>query len=228
MIQELAKPVAAAGAGKTKLVTTVVDDMLHTLNVQRNDEVLAYFYCDRNQTNSRDPVSVLRSFVRQLSTARTGDAIHPSLVQLYSQKKWTGFASGILDMKECVDLLLQYVNTYPQTTLILDALDECDDRTRKQLIIALDDVLDHSSKPIKIFISSRPNPDIRYRFESGPNVGIQATDNQDDIAKLVAAQIEEDDKSRQNKLSSKLKEDIIDTLLHKSQGMYVASLPLPY
>lgn len=218
MTQELAKLVSAAGAGKTKLASTVVDDMLRTLDGEPNDEALAYFYCDRNQTNRRDPASVLRSFVRQLSTTRICDAIQPSLVQLYHQKKQTGFASGILDKKECVDLLLRYVNTYPQTTLILDALDECDDRTRKQLISALEEILDCSSKPIKIFISSRPDNDIKDRFEIGPNVGIQATDNQDDIATFVKAQIREH-KSGRNKLSAKLEDEIVDTLLRKSQGM---------
>lgn len=193
--------------------------MLCTLDTRRNHEALAYFYCDRNQANRQDPASVLRSFVRQLSTARTGDAIQSSLNQLYYQKKQTGFASGMLDMKECVSLLLQYVNTYPQTTLILDALDECDRRTRGQLIDALDNILDRALKPIKVFVSSRSELDIRHRFEKGPNVSIQATDNQDDIAKFVAARIEEDEKRRQNKLSAELKEDIINTLLHKSQGM---------
>lgn len=219
LLQELAKLALTAGAGKTKLASTVVDDILRALDGQRNDEALAYFYCDRNQMDRRDPVSVLRSAVRQLSTTRTGDAIQPSLAQLYQQKRQTGFASGILDMKECVDLLLQYVNIYPQTTLILDALDECDPRTRKRLIIALDDILARSSKPIKIFISSRPDEDIKYRFETGPNVDIQATDNQNDIIKFVAAKIDEDDKIRRNKLSSDLKEGIVNTLSHKSQGM---------
>ncbi|KAI9787365.1 MAG: hypothetical protein M1816_007651 [Peltula sp. TS41687] len=208
------------GAGKTKLASTVIDDMLRALNGQRNDEALAHFYCDHNDTKRQDPASVLRSFVRQLSTTRAGDAIQPSLVQLYQQKRQTGFASGILDMNECVDLLLKYVNIYPQTTLILDALDECDSQTRKQLILALDNIILRSSKPIKIFISSRPDEDIRYRFESGPSVGIQMTDNQRDINKFLTAKMEEDGKTRRNKLSSELKEDIVGTLSSKSQGMF--------
>lgn len=193
--------------------------MLRALDSHRNDEALAYFYCNRNETNRQDPTSVLRSFVKQLSTTRTGDAIQPALVQLYRQKKQKGFASGPLDMKECEDLLLQYVNTYPQTTLILDALDECDPRTRHDLIAAFDNLLTSSSKPIKIFISSRPDEDIKFRFETGPNVAIQATDNQNDIVKFVTARIEVDDKNRRIKLSGELKEDIIGTISRKSQGM---------
>lgn len=198
----------------------VIDDILRAFDTQRSDEAIAYFYCDRNQASRRESISIMRSFVRQLSTTRTGDAMQPILVQFYRQKKRTGFASGEPDMEECVDLLRQYVNTYPQTTLVLDALDECDNPPiRKQLVKAFDDVLKHSLKPIKIFISSRPDTDIRHRLGTGPDVGIQATDNQDDIAKFVAAKLEEDDKDRQDKLSSELKKYIIDTLLRRSQGV---------
>lgn len=216
----MAKLVSVAGAGKTKLASMVIDDILRAFDAQRSDEAIAYFYCDRNQEGRRESISIMRSFVRQLSTTRTANAMQPILVELYRQKKRTGFASGKLDIDKCVDLLRHYVNTYPQTTLVLDALDECDNpQIRKQLVTAFDDVLSYSLKPIKTFISSRPDPDIRHRFGTGPNVGIQATDNQNDIAKFVAAKLEEDDKDRQDKLSSELKESIIDTLLRESQGM---------
>lgn len=217
VIREVIKLSFVAGAGKTKLASTVVDDILHDLS-GRNDEAVAYFYCDRNQANRKDPVSVLRSFVRQLSTTRPGNAMLPPLLLLYQQKRQTGFASGSLDINECEDLLLEYVKIYPHTILILDALDECDHRTRKHLIAALDRIVGSSSKPIKVFISSRPDLDIRDRFETGPNVGVQATDNQNDIARFVDAQLGEHEKGRK-KLSVKLKEDIRNTLLEKSQGM---------
>ena len=206
-----------AGAGKTKLASLVIDDMLRTLDGQRNDEALAYFYCDRNQINRQDPISVLRSFVRQLSTTRDGGAIHASAVRLYHKKKQTGFASGELDQNECVDLLLQYVNAYPQTTLILDALDECDQNL--DIIKTLDNIIRESLKPIKIFISSRPDENIKERFEKGPNVSIKATDNDNDIAKFIAAKIGEDDENRRIKLSNSLKETIVAVILSKSQGM---------
>lgn len=193
--------------------------MRAALNGNQNDEALAYFYCDRNQTDRQDPISVLRSLVRQLSTTRIGDAIQPALLELYHQKQRKGFASNTLDMEECVSLLQKYVRIYPQTTLVLDALDELDHRTRKQLITALDSLVGHSSRPIKIFVSSRPDTDIRYRFETGPHVCIQATDNQNDIAMFIDACIEEDARTRRDKLSDKLREDIVATLLEKSQGM---------
>ena len=206
-----------AGAGKTKLSSLVIDDMLHSLDRQQNNEALAYFYCDRNQVDRQNSVSILRSFVRQLSMTRDGGAIQTSAVQLYKKKRQKGFASGDLDKEECVDLLLQHVNAYPQTTLILDALDECEHNL--EIIKVFDHLICVSLKPIKIFISSRPDENIKERFEKGPNVSIKATDNQDDIAKFVNEKLGEDDENRRTKLSSNLKETIIAVLLSKSQGM---------
>ena len=191
--------------------------MLHALESQHNDEALAYFYCDRNQLDRQDSTSIIRSFVRQLSTARDGSTIQVSVVRTYHAKKQMGFATGKLNMEECGDLLLHLVNVYPQTTLILDGLDECIDN--QEIIKALDRVLRKSLRPLKIFVSSRPDEDIRERFEKGSNVSIQATNNQSDIASFVAAKIGEDDKSRRNRLSSELKEDIVSAILEESKGM---------
>lgn len=214
----------AAGAGKTKLASKVIDNLRHLHESCSDHEALAYFYCDRNQDDRREPVSILRSFIRQLSTTRSGDALLPPLLQFYTQKRQTGFSSGKPTTKESEGLLRQLVEIYPQTTLVLDALDECDRRAQTQLTEILDSLVDKSVKPVKIFISSRPDPDIKYRFGTGPNVEIQATDNQDDIGRFVSAEIDKDDKRRRQKLSASLREEIIETLLAKSQGMSVPSL----
>ena len=150
--------------------------------------------------------------------SRNSDAVQHFLVQLYHQKRNTAFASGKLKIEESRDLLLQLVQIYPQTTLVLDALDECHKETRAQLVDVLDTLVIQSPKPVKIFISSRPDGDIKYRFERGPNVAIKATDNRDDIAKFV------DDKLNgrelwQNSIDPDLKKEICETLVDKSEGM---------
>ena len=184
-----------------------------------NDEALAYFYCDRNEPARRDPELILSSFVRQLSVSRNSDSIQHSLVQLYYQKRKTGFASGKLKIEESRDILLQLVRIYPQTTLVLDALDECHKDTRTQLVDILDTLVTQSPKPVKIFISSRPNQDIKDRFGCGPNVNIKATDNRDDIAMFVDDKLNNSPKYWQNKIDLDLKREIRETLVDKSEGM---------
>jgi hypothetical protein len=184
-----------------------------------NDEAMAYFYCDRNESARQDPELILRSFVRQLCMSRNGNAIHQSLVQLYHQKRKSAFASGKLKTEESRDILLQLVGIYPQNTLILDALDECHKSARTQLVDVLDLLVTQSPKPVKIFISSRPDRDIKHRFGYGPNVHIRATDNRDDIAKFVDDKLNNSPKHWRNSVSPNLRREIRDTLVDKSEGM---------
>jgi ankyrin repeat domain-containing protein 50 len=193
--------------------------LLDSFRQHPNDEALAYFYCDRNESARQDPELILRSFVRQLSISRNSDAIQHSLVQLYYQKRKNGFASGKLKIEESRDVLLQLIRIYPQTTLVLDALDECHKETRTQLMDILDTLVTQSPKPVKIFISSRPDRDIRYRFECGPNVHIKATDNRDDIAKFVDDKIDNSPEYWRNSISFDLKDEIRKILVDKSEGM---------
>jgi hypothetical protein len=51
----------------------------------------------------------------------------------------------------------------------------------------LEDLTRSAAKPVKVFISSWLNGDIKERLESGPNVAITATENEDDIAQYVEA-----------------------------------------
>ncbi|MCJ1356822.1 MAG: hypothetical protein MMC33_006818 [Icmadophila ericetorum] len=49
------------GAGKTKLVSTVVDSLSDSTRQSSNVEMLAYFYCDRNQAKRQQPALVGKS-----------------------------------------------------------------------------------------------------------------------------------------------------------------------
>lgn len=184
-----------------------------------NDEAFAYFYCDRNQSNRQDPTLILSSFVRQLSTSRNDDAIPCSTLQMYNQKRQTAFASGRLKLEESKTILSQLFQMYPQITLVVDALDECDKMTRLGFIELLDKLIAESSKPVKILISSRRDEDIKHHFEDGPNLEIRAIDNRDDIAMFVSHEITASQKFWRFEISTALNELICNTLIDKSEGM---------
>jgi hypothetical protein len=181
--------------------------------------MLAYFYCDRNQSDRRDPIFILNSFVRQLSVSKKDGSIQPSIIKLYKQKKSTGFASGILGIEESRDILLQQVQSYPQITLVVDALDECNKQTRTQLVDILDMLVSQSPNLVKIFISSRPDQDIKHRFEGGSNMEIKATDNRNDIAKFVADKMDNSPPYWRSQIGPDLRKEICETLVDKSEGM---------
>ena len=166
--------------------------MSKALAQQPNDEALAYFYCDRNQLNRQDPTQIMNSFVRQLSGAEHLKAIQPPIVRKYNLEHDKAFSSKGLSIEESLELLLQLIEIYPQTTLVVDALDESDVELRADFMKMLDVLVSgQSSNLVKIFISSRPDSNIKHRFSDGPNMNIKATDNGEDIAMFVDDKITE-------------------------------------
>ncbi|KAK1762907.1 hypothetical protein QBC33DRAFT_460474 [Phialemonium atrogriseum] len=203
------------GAGKTYLTSKVIDQ-IDSLPETCNNEGFAFFYCNRNEEERRKPLSVLRSYVRQLSTAvRSPGHMRKQLRDLYRETIRNGSDLGL---DACKQQLLESVNLYLKTTLVLDALDECEPELRGQLVNMIEDLLSKSERPLKVFISSRPDGDIRDRFASLPNIEIQATDNQDDIEKFVNEEIVKH--RRWHRISPSLREEVVTTLLGRSGGMF--------
>ncbi|KAI0481836.1 hypothetical protein F4859DRAFT_476136 [Xylaria cf. heliscus] len=207
------------GAGKTYLTSKVIEETQATLKGTPNDEGFAFFYCNRNEENRRNAFDVLLSYVRQLSTtAYRSGLIHSELKQLYDSARLSG--SG-WTFSSCQDYLIKLLNLYPRTVLILDALDECHSEERTNLLDFFDSIPSKSSKPVRIFISSRPEGDIQQRLSHLSTIEIQATDNGNDIAKFVRQNIERN--GRWNDVLRKdqpLKDEIIRTLLTQSNGMF--------
>ena len=186
-------------------------------------EALAYFYCDRNQADRQSPEQVMKSFVRQLSTPRDSDMIPSCIEKCYVEKEKPGFASSSLTFQECSALIRELSTMYTKITLVLDALDECDRSTRNDLITEIDDLVSSSTScVIKVFISSRPDRDIKYRFQVGPNVCISATENESDIKKFISNAIDNSPKYWLAEVTSApgLREEIVNTLHEKADGMY--------
>ncbi|KAK7413945.1 hypothetical protein QQX98_007214, partial [Neonectria punicea] len=204
------------GAGKTFLTSQVIDHVQTQLENSPNEEGFAYFYCNRNEEERRSPLSVLRSYVRQLSTSvRNPGHMRKPLRDLCREARLKGSDVGF---DVCKSQLLESVNLYSQTTLILDALDECDPTSRWQLVEMMQHLISESEQPLKIFISSRPDDDIKRCFTSWPNVEIQATDNQRDIETFVNEEI--DKPRRWGPISAPLRTEIVNMLLERSQGMF--------
>jgi hypothetical protein len=183
---------------------------------------VAYFYCDRNREQRRDPENILRSYIKQLSISPTDDSIHKTLVNIYRQKSRDGFSSNTITIEESEAILVDIISTYDRTTLILDALDECHEGKRIEIVETFNKFLHQSPKRLKILISSREDDDIKLELEEKENMVISASDNQNDIESFVTEAIHKNRlKRRRYKIPEDLELEIISTLREKSKGMYV-------
>lgn len=193
----------------------MIDHIKGNLEQSPNDEGFAFFYCNRNETDRTKPLSVLQSYVRQLSTNfKYPLHIQKSLISRCEEARLNG---SNLDFASCQGALLNSLNLYPKTTLVLDALDECDPSSRNDLMKALDSLLHDAKMPIKIFIASRPDEDIRNRFSSRPNIVIEKRDNQDDIEKYINQRLPE--LAESNSALLQLQNKITRILVDRCQGM---------
>ncbi|KAK6716669.1 hypothetical protein SNK04_007621 [Fusarium graminearum] len=202
------------GSGKTFLISKVVD---YCCENAEDDEAVAYFYCKRDEENRRNPQDILRSILRQLSTpikqAESGK-IHQALKGLPDRLATSGMT---FDIPTCKNLIGTLIEDYSRTTIILDALDECERETRVELMRSMASLLDEKSR-IRIFVSSRTDDDIRRYFQHKPIIEIQAADNEADISSFVHEELSQD--PRWSNLSSELQQQIQGIFHDKSQGMF--------
>ncbi|KAI0474545.1 hypothetical protein F4859DRAFT_514397 [Xylaria cf. heliscus] len=204
------------GAGKTFLTSKVIDHGRALIENSPDQEGFAFFYCDRNEEQRRKPLSILQSYVRQLSTTlKNPECIRKQLQDFCRSARTNGSDLGV---DNCKEQLLESVNLYSRTTIVLDALDECEINSRLQILETIEYLVSRSRNVLKVFISSRPDRDIRDRFLKIPSIEIQATDNQEDIKKFVRKEITKH--GNWGGMSQELQDDIVKLLFDKSQGMF--------
>ncbi|KAH6983522.1 hypothetical protein BKA56DRAFT_549075 [Ilyonectria sp. MPI-CAGE-AT-0026] len=203
----------SAGTGKTFLTSRVIGRIE---GLAHDQEGVAYFYCNRNEEERRQPLSIFQSYVRQLAAPQGRPAhMRTRLKKLCLETRQKG---SVLNFGSCEDELLESINGYSKTTLILDALDECEQESRWDLVSAMERLMSKAKKTLKIFIASRPDAETRDLFTSHPNIEIQARDNQADIEKFVIAEINKG--GRQRRISPRLRQKIVNVILESSHGMF--------
>lgn len=151
------------GTGKSYLSSKVIDRYLVREEDQdgltsQHDEGFAFFYCYRSDLSRQSTEFILRSYIRQLSeVSRRPDRVHQASLDL---RKSTRNIQHSLTNTNCKKALVQIINSYPRVTLVLDALDECDNETTCELAQVLRSLLEESKGLVKVFIASRKEPDI--------------------------------------------------------------------
>ncbi|KAJ5109321.1 hypothetical protein N7456_005996 [Penicillium angulare] len=174
------------GTGKSCLTSVVVEDGMAIASMNE-DCALAYFYCSRSSSEPQraDPRRILGCIARQLSSTSTDRLIAPATLELYDKLHATDGSRTELNIREQVDLILELTRMYSRTTIVVDALDECDPETRWELVDALESVADESDSLVKIFISSREEGDLRLSFEDNTDIQMGSLQNSEDIQKFV-------------------------------------------
>ena len=183
---------------------------------------VVYFYCKRDEPDRQDPTKIMQSLVRQLSIQLPGYGLPKPVADEYEKQEKKAFSSLNLSFQECQKLLVSLLDIYPQTTIVIDALDEIDRQSRKPFLEALSTIAQASKNLVKIFVSSRDDDDIILELEAVPNLYIDAADNAGDIERFIHREINSSIDRRillRGKVGDQLKSRIISTLIEKADGM---------
>lgn len=202
----------------------IIDDVAY--DTQTKGHSLAYFYCHYGEEPRRDPAAILRSVVKQLCLQGPVSKLPEPVLSIYLQRKTAGDLSNLLSIEESKRLLIVLCAGFAHSTLIIDALDECDAKTRGRLFDVLQSVVSESKAArVKAFVTSRDDADLRKKFADSPNVYILERDNSDDISTYIRAEVDAcivEKKLLDGDVSIELRDRIIHVLEAGAQGMYTS------
>lgn len=156
--------------------------------------------------------------MRQLSSPLPGLPLKSPVIAKYEQDKLEASPPAPLSLKECKKLIEKLIrDEYSSVTIVIDALDECISQERGDLFHFLGDLLKCQGTVVKIFVSSRNEPDISEVFRDSENLYIEASHNAEDIKNFVEHEV--DTRLLGGKAEDDLKELVKKTLCEKAHGV---------
>lgn len=189
--------------------------MIDTLTATYKLVPTIYFYCNYGESERRDTLSIIGTLLKQLLTSRRCDNLDPEMV--------TTFDDGIcLNPTTSEALLAATLSRFEKVFVVVDALDECSEEERK-LVVMLFVRLMNAKCQLKVFVTGRPERDLRKMLENNPCHQIDANDTSKDITPFVAAALDEHIITRAllgGNVSPALKKELVDTISVQADGMY--------
>ena len=194
------------GSGKTVLSANVVEDLRMTTS-----DPVAYFFCRYDEATSLDTRTIIGSIARQIL-----DHIKSYLVDAVAETR-----PDTMD----TDQILHYLQELPSSNsqkyfIIIDGLDECEEKEARLLLQCLKDLL-MSKHVFQVYCSSRPDV-FRWAhtvLEPQWNLSMSSRTNVDIEEYVEDALVKHLDSGTLSIGDSTLILTIQDTLLKKSDGM---------
>ncbi|KAL9121680.1 MAG: hypothetical protein Q9187_001757 [Circinaria calcarea] len=196
------------GAGKTILASKAIDYIGR--DITKRDVGIAYIYCnykDVSQTGTGFVASLLQQLLQQRPETP------PEVTALYEQHSPRNTTPSL---SEYARVLQQQVLCFSDVYLIIDALDECPDNARSEVL----DEINRLPSNIHFLATSRHIPTIERRFRDAPRLEVKARD--EDIMTYLTSWI--DGKDACGGLISAdptLRDSVISTITKKADGMFL-------
>ncbi|KAJ7706684.1 ankyrin repeat-containing domain protein [Mycena rosella] len=197
------------GAGKTVLVSVVVDHLRETLAQGENIGVAA-IYLNHKETEVQTPSNLHASIWRQIVFRKP---VSLAVQQLYEKHCEPRTRPSLEKVHE---VLVSTVTEYSKVYLIVDALDEYPENERNILLNNLSNL----GQTVNLMLTSRPHINIHTTFESVQTLEIRATAR--DVQTYVDEQITKSFRlSKHIQSRPDLREEIETQIVGRSDGMFL-------
>ncbi|KAL4916561.1 hypothetical protein BDW62DRAFT_185908 [Aspergillus aurantiobrunneus] len=108
------------GAGKTRLVSIVIDLLYH--EKASNGSLYTYVYCNYNRRKEQTSTALLSSLLQQVPQHSARATVPSEILSLYESHKKYGTHPTFIQL---TDLLAKLTSAYETPFVVIDALDEC-------------------------------------------------------------------------------------------------------
>ena len=190
--------------------------MVQSLEQSQANVAIAYAYFKHDSRESQDPATIVRSLLQQMCYKLDKIPIH--ILDLYRNFNRNNLLPSVAEL---ITVLQKLCDSYQQSFIIIDALDECDKDCQEEVLGFLTE-LTNTTSCTKIFVTSRREVDIEQHFRSTntPIIPIEARDVGRDIVTFVHDRVERQFKGNWHRINSEtLREKVITSLVEKAQGM---------
>lgn len=188
----------------------VIDHLLE--NVTEGFAV-AYIYFHHDEQDQQEPLDVFCSLVKQLSCHLP--YIPREIEQVYDelrgqQKRPT--------LNHLYTILVSLAKSFVRTFVICDALDECNQETRRNDFLPLFNKMVHEAG-IDLFLTSREYPEDIHNSLNSSALKIRISAKKEDIAYYIEQEISQNPRAERLVRQAQCKDKIISYLTDYAKGM---------
>ena len=199
---------ANPGAGKTVLSSFLIDHYQH----QKTNNII-YFFCKNSDEDKNTPASIIRSLLYQVLEIIEGPGYCGTLSGDMEASMTKSGQHRALEFNTMWSLFAEHIREMDQPIVILDALDECEERgmlTRNLRALS-------RSHGVRVIITSRMEIDIHKILNEELSVEIRSEDVDADIKAFIKAKVSKTPLLCQNSIHDM----IVDDLCASHGGMFL-------
>ena len=209
------------GSGKTCLAHLVIEHIKSSIQHELGQQ-LAYFYTDGSEA-SRDTslaTTILRCLLEQLADLGSKTKLTKAVVNAHTEN----VTRGRLTEAESITPIQQFLNESSTTFIVLDGLDECNEKLFSNLMDSMTQLYENSEGRVRFFFCSRRLPDIEDRLKAFNPKRIDVSEhNSKDIGTYIKQRVKKSTKDRRRLYQRGTQDqgkDVICVLQENAQGMF--------